>query len=451
MPRNLIPSTKAIDKAAHAASNGASKRLTDGDGLYLLLFADGGSHGWRFDFTFEAKRKTISFGTYPDTGLALARRKADEARKLVAEGINPSDVRKAKRDTQKAHAEAVKRAQNGEAPFGSFEHAARELHAVRFPVDARKRKWGESYATKWLGALQRHVFPWIGHTLMRELKRPDIIAVLRRMEQRGINAMAQDTREYIGQVCQWGQLHDYCEHDPSANLHLVVEAHRATSYAAVTDPSKLGDLLLDIDGYNSMITRAALQLQVMLFQRPGNTRSMAWAELDLAAEVPTWTIPAVKMKGNLIAKGERKNDHVVPLPRQAVLVLQELKPLTGHRRLVFPGTQSADRPMSNNTMNKALRTLGWGATEGQDDGQTAHGFRATARTVIGNEMNIHPAVVEQQLAHVKSGPLGDAYDRAEFLKKRALMLQTWADFLDSLRTAAAVRRPKASTDEEHAH
>lgn len=423
MPRNLITSTKAIDKAATAAAAGGPKRLGDGDGLYLLLFADGGAHGWRFDFTFEGKRKTISFGTYPDTGLALARKKADEARAQLAAGVNPSAARKEKKAAVQAVAAVEKARRKGEALPGSFEFYAREFHK------AKLASWSATYAEKWLGRMQRHVFPYIGSMLPDDITAPIIMSdVLQRLEDAGHLEIAHTSRQMIGQVYDWLVPRGKATRNPAADLRRALPAVVVQHMGAITTPKEAGLLMRGIQEYSSPITRAALKIAALTFQRPGNVRAMEWEELDLDRAL--WTIPSAKMKRTVQDKISGR-PHLVPLSRQAVAVLRDLQPLTGGGVFVFPGLASDERCMSDATMGKALLLMGW-----EREQMTAHGFRAMARTLLVEELDVMPDIVEAQLAHVKSGPLGSAYDRAGFLKQRADMMQRWADYLDELRAKA---------------
>ncbi|MES2992148.1 MAG: integrase arm-type DNA-binding domain-containing protein [Pseudomonadota bacterium] len=418
MARNLITG----DAAIRALKLGA-KRLNDGDGLYLLPFVKGGAHGWRFDYPINGVRKTLSLGTYPDTGLALARKKADEYRKLVASGTDPSDVRKAKRAAELADAEAKARGDAGLPPSGSFEAVAREFHQTR------REGWSPQYFVRWLERMEKDLFPRLGRAPLSSITAPQILVALRVVEARGANETAHNLRQYAGQVFTYGIATGHCDRNPAVDLAGTLRTFKVKNAAALTEPKQVGALMRSIDAYEGHpITRSALLLSALLFQRPGNMRTMAWVDVDL--EDAMWRIPSADMKRTVEGKLEGR-PHLVPLPTQAVGALRELHPLTGHSKFVFPSLVSSQRPMSENTTNTALRRMGIGPDE-----MVAHGFRAMARTMLVERLDANPDVIEAQLAHTKSGPLGSAYDRAAFVAQRRDLMQRWADYLDQLRTGA---------------
>ena len=423
MARNLIDSDKTI-KAVKPAD--PVKRLTDGDGLYLLLFVNGGAHGWRLNYTFGGKRKTLSLGTYPDTGLALARKKADEFRKLIAEGTDPSDTRKSAKAAQLHQLDAEKRADAGLPPPGSFEAVAREWHE-----GAHSRKVSEGHAERTLIRLEQDVFPWLGRKPIASIDAPMLLECLRRIESRGAIETAHRVKQACGQVFRYGIATGKCTRNPAPDLLDALQPVNAKHMAAVVTPAAAGELMRNVVAYEGHpVTRAALVLSALLFQRPGNIRSMEWAEVDLDAAL--WTIPGAKMKRTVKDKASG-TAHMVPLPSQAITALRDLQPLTGHGRYVFPSLMTGERCMSENTVNTAIRRMGY-----SNDDMTAHGFRAMARTLMVEKLNVNPEVIEAQLAHGKSGPLGAAYDRAQFMEQRKAMMQTWADYLDRLRDGAQV-------------
>jgi integrase len=282
------------------------------------------------------------------------------------------------------------------------------------------------------------LFPWLGSLPLVEVSAPLLLDTLRRVEKRGAIRMAHDLREYAGQVFRYGIATGRCDRNPATDLHGSLKPANVTHLAAVLEPAQAGALLRDISGYaGHPVTRAALALSALLFQRPGNIRAMEWAEVDKDAAL--WTIPAAKMKRGLYGKTNGR-PHLVPLATQALAALDDLRPLTGHGRYVFPSLLTGERCMSENTVRGALRRMGYG-----NDEMTAHGFRAMARTLIVERLpGISPDVIEAQLAHGKSGPLGMAYDRAEFMEQRRNMMQTWADYLDQLRMGAKVIPFKAA-------
>ncbi len=402
-------------------------RLTDGDGLYLRLFVKGGSHGWRFDYSLSGVRKTISLGTYPDTSLAMARKKADDARRLVGAGRDPSEARKAAKASAKVQRAELQREAAGLPPAGSFEAVAREwLSLVHEPaVSAR-------YALRSRIQLERDVFPWIGATLAREVSAPVVLDLLRKVEARDALDTAHRVKQTIGLVMRYAIATGHAERDPTPDLRGALPVPIKQHFPAILEPRRVGELLRAIDGYEGHAgTRAALKLAALVFQRPGNLRAMQWAHLDLDAA--TWSIPAAEMKRSKQDKATGA-PHVVPLARQAVVILRELQPLTGNGAYCFPGLRTRGRPISDVTLNAALRRLGFGPDE-----MTGHGFRAMARTVIREQLpGIDPEWIEAQLAHGKKGPLGAAYDRAQYLVQRRSMMQAWADYLDRLRKGADV-------------
>jgi len=434
MARDLIPSDATI-KAIRPGDT--RRRLSDGDGLFLLLFADGGSHGWRFDYTHQGRRKLISLGTYPDTSLALARRKAEAARAVVAEGRDPSAERKAERKKQlEAKTEEVRR-DAGLPPTDSFEAVAREWFAVR------QSGWSKSYADKMMARFESDVFPWLGKTPIAEVTGPMLLAVCRRIEDRGVIETAHRALQDSSQVFAYAMATDKIDRNPAAKLKTVLRQPEPKNFAAITDPARFGQLLLACDKYKATpVVRAALKLAPMLLLRPGELRFAEWPEIDLDAAL--WTVPAARMKREVREK-LLGGPHLVPLPRQAVAVLRELHELTGHAKMVFRGERHHDRAMSDNTINAALRAMGF-----SQDEVTGHGFRATARTMLHERLGFSPEIIEAQLAHSVRDSLGRAYNRTEFTEQRRAMLQAWADYLDQLRldgdaVPMRVSAPKPST------
>jgi integrase len=424
MAKHLIPGDTAL-KAIKAGD--PRKRISDGDGLYLLLFVKGGAHGWRFDYSHGGKRKTLSLGTYPDTTLKAARAKADEFRKLVAAGADPSSRRKATKAQQLAADEAQAREEGGLAPAGSFEAVARE-----WVETIHQAKVSPGHAARTLIRFEKEVFPWIGRQPIDTLTAPDLLTVLRRIEARGTYETAHRVKDACGQVFRYGVAAGVCTRDPAADLRDALKPVSTKHMATVTDPKAVGDLLRLIESYTGFpTTRAALQLAPLLFQRPGNLRMMDWAEVDL--EEGVWTIPAAKMKRRVDAK-QNGDDHIVPLSEQALAILRDLKPLTGDGQYVFPSVRGGDRPMSNMTLNGALQRMGINT---QKD-LTTHGFRAMARTMLAERLGVPEPVIEAQLAHTVKDSLGRAYNRTQFAEQRRALMQQWADYLDRLRKGAAV-------------
>lgn len=396
------------------------KRLTDGDGLYLLLFVKGGKHGWRFDYSLEGKRNTISLGTYPSTGLKLAREKAEKARERVAEGVDPSAARKAAKAAAVEAQQVAKLIAAGRPVPGTFEAVAREWFEVRSP------EWAPKYAIKVMRRLEADVFPYLGTRPIAQVTAPELLAVLRRIEARGVIETAHRANESCSQVFRYAVGSGLAERDPARDLKGLLRKPVVKHFPAILCPDRLGELLRACEGYRGThIVRAALKLAPMLMLRPGELRHAEWAEIDMDAA--TWTIPAARMKRQQEGKLHGQ-PHIVALPVQAVEAFKELHALTGHGKLVFRGERHHDRPMSENTVNAALRALGFGAEE-----VTGHGFRATARTMLAEELNVKTEVIEAQLAHSVKDSLGRAYNRTQFLAQRKQMMQEWADYLDTLR------------------
>ena len=426
MARNLIPSDATI-KAVRPGVVG--KRLTDGDGLYLLLFVKGGAHGWRFDYGFHGRRKTISLGTYPDTSLALARRKADGARQLVAEDIDPSQKRRAEKASYAQARIADDRKAHGLPPLDSFEAVAREWFAVK------RDGWAASYSDKILARLETDVFPWIGKVAVGSVTPPQLLEVLRRIEARGVIETAHRALQDSSQVFRYAVATGKSASNPARDLKDALKRPDTKHFPAIIDPMRFGELLRACDSYAATpVVRAALKLAPMLLLRPGELRFAEWSEIDLDAAM--WTVPALRMKRELRAKLHGA-PHLVPLPKQAVAALRELRTLTGSGLRVFRGERHHDRAMSENTINAALRAMGFPADE-----VTGHGFRATARTMLHERLGFDPNIIEAQLAHSVRDNLGRAYNRTEFVEQRRAMLQAWADYLDQLRVGAPVLRLK---------
>jgi integrase len=379
-------------------------KLFDTDGLFLLVSPAGGKW-WRFKYRFGGKEKLISLGTYPEVSLSQARARRDAARKQVADGIDPSLARK-----------ALKAAKTQDA--NTFEVVAREWHTKFTP------SWTPGHAATIVRRLELNVFPWIGARPIIHIKAPELLMVLRRIESRGALETAHRVKIICGQVFRYAVATGRAERDPSADLRGALPPVKPKHLSAITDPEKVAGLLRAIDDYvGSFVTKCALKLAPLLFVRPGELRQMEWSEIDLdAAE---WNIPAEKMKN--------RQPHLVPLARQSVEVLRELYPLTGTGRYVFPSARTPRRPMSNNAVLAALRRMGF-----EKDEMSGHGFRAMARTILDEVLQIRPDFIEHQLAHAVRDPLGRAYNRTTHLPERRKMMQNWADYLDGLKAGAKV-------------
>jgi integrase len=375
-------------------------KLFDGGGLFLLVNPNG-SRWWRLKFRIGGKEKLLSLGVYPDVSLKEARDKRDEARKLIAQGIDPSAQRKA---TRAAEAE-------------TFEAIAREWLAKFGP------SWTPEHAERITRRFERNVFPWIGARPVREVTAPELLAVLRRIEERGALDTAHRAHQNCGQVFRYAVATGRAERDPSADLRGALPPVNDKHHASITDPKAIGALLRAMEGYQgSFVVLCALRLAPLVFVRPGEMRGAEWAEIDF--EKAEWRIPASKMK--------MREQHIVPLSVQALAILRELHPLTGAGRYLFPSERTGERPMSENTVNAALRRLGYSKDE-----MTGHGFRSMASTLL-NEQGWHRDAIERQLAHAERNAVRAAYNYAEHLPERRRMMQAWADYLDGLKNGAEI-------------
>ncbi len=379
-------------------------RLFDAGGLYLEVAPSGGKW-WRLKYRFAEKEKRLSLGVYPEVSLKEARGKRDDARRLLANGIDPSAQRQASKSALVEHA------------TNSFETVAREWFA-KF-----SQGWVESHSDKIIRRLERDVFPWIGARPVNSITAAELLTALRRIESRGALETAHRAMQNCGQVFRYAVATGRAERDPTADLRGALPPVKEKHHASVKDPKAIGALLRAIDGYQGLlITKCALRLAPLLFVRPGELRKGEWTELNL--DGAEWRIPAARMK--------MRAQHIVPLSTQAVAILRELHALTGARRYVFPGARTNGRPMSENTVNAGLRRLGY-----TKDEMTGHGFRSIASTLL-NEQGWHRDAIERQLAHAERNNIRAAYNFAEHLPERRKMMQAWADYLDGLRAGAYV-------------
>jgi len=400
-----MPLTDAAIRKAKATAK--TQRMFDSGGLYLEV-SPAGRKWWRLKYRQAGKEKRLSLGVYPDTGLADAREKRDAARKLLAAGVDPSEQRKAQK------AAGAERAAN------SFEAIAREW------LQKQSSKLAPVTHTKATALFETWAFPWIGGRPIAEIT-PRILleSVLRRVESSGKLETVHRLKQKCGQVFRYAIATGRAERDPTPDLRGALQTHTPRNHSAVTDPVKIGELLRAMDGYlGSFATRCALRLTPLVFVRPGELRRAEWTDITLDGEHPQWIVPAATMK--------MKEPHIVPLSTQAVAILRELRPQTGGGQYVFPGVHSRARPMSENTVNVALRRLGFTGSE-----IVAHGFRSMASTLL-NEQGWPPDVIERQLAHAERNEVRRAYNRAKYLPERRNMMQAWADYLDGLRNGNVV-------------
>ncbi|MHB1214233.1 MAG: tyrosine-type recombinase/integrase [Thiobacillus sp.] len=390
--RNAKPGVKAV-------------RMFDGGGLYLEISPSGGKL-WRFKYRFGGKEKVLALGKYPEVSLKEARERRDDARKLLANDLDPSEHRKQQKAIK------TERASN------SFEVVAREWFAKY------SRNWAPSHGKKIISRLENDLFPWIGGRPVADITAPDLLAALRRIEARGAVETAHRAKQNAGQVFRYAVATGRALRDPSQDLRGALTPWKPQHYPAITEPKEIGPLLRAMDAFTgTFAVKCALTLAPMLLVRPGELRQAEWSEFDLDAG--TWNIPAEKMK--------TRAPHLVPLPTQAVAILRELQPLTGRGRFLFPGVRDHDHPMSENTINMALRRMGY-----PKEVMTGHGFRAMARTVLDEVLGFRPDWIEHQLAHAVRDPNGRAYNRTAHLEQRRKMLQAWADYLDTLKNGAEV-------------
>ena len=382
------------------------ERLTDAGSLYLEV-SPAGSKRWFWKIYSDGKESRLALGSYPAVTLAAARKARDAAKLKKSEGLNPVQVRKVAK--MKALTPAA----------DTFKATALEWYAMKLD------SWSSHYAIREKRNLEKDLFPFLGSRHIGEIEAVELLATVRRVEERGALDVAHRVLTTAGQVWRYAVATGRAKRDVSADIRGALKPHHGKHFAAITDPMKLGSLIRVIRGYQGgPIVRAALQLAPMLFQRPGELRAAAWAEFDLDAAM--WTIPSARMKRSVQGK-ENGDPHQVPLSTQAVEILRKLHPITGHGALCFHGERSHDRPISDNTLRAALLTLGYGP-----DVQSVHGFRATARTLLAEELNIDPLVIEAQLAHAVKDANGRAYNRTQYMKHRASMMQQWADYLDKL-------------------
>jgi len=397
-----MPLSDTAIKNAKAAPDKAFK-MPDEKGMYLLVHQNGSKY-FRFDYRFNGKRKTLALGVYPDTTLKAARAKRDDAREQIAKGIDPGLMRK------------IEKAGSAENTFSAV---AKEF------IEARKYKWSDSHRAHVEQCFERDVYPWLGDRPLKDVSAVEVLATLRRIVDRGALETAARTKQFIGQAIRYGIATGRAERDVTADLRGALPSPVRGHFAAITEPKPLGQLLRDIDAYKgSFVVRTALQLQPLIFARPANLAAAEWSEFDLdAAE---WRIAADKMK--------MKDAHIVPLSRQAVALLRDIYPLTGNTKFVFSsyqGKTDCDPHINREAIGAALRRMGY---KGE---HTTHGFRTTASTLL-HEQGFHSDMIERQLSHAERNRIKAAYNRAQHLPERRLMMQAWADYLDGLKNGAEV-------------
>lgn len=408
MHKNL--SHKAIE-AAKPKPDGKPNKLSDGGGLYLLV--NGSGKYWRYDYRFDHKRKTLALGVFPDISLSGARELHEKARAALASGVDP----KAAKDREKL--ETIRQQTN------TFDSVSEEWRAYESP------HWSKSHNNSVNRILRKDVLPWLGSRPIDELEPPEVLQVLRRMEKR-VGDSTRKAKQIMGQIFRYGVQNGHCQRDPTADLKGAIKKRPVKHYAAITDPAKFGELLRAVERYGGEYsTTQALKFAPLVMTRPQNIRLIEWSEINL--DVGLWEVPAAKIKlKQTLKNADRAEDaQTVPLSRQALAILQDIHPLTGQFKYVFYSNRSKSGVMSENTLNNAIKRLGFG------DVMTSHGFRSTASTLL-NEMGYRSDVIEAALFHKEANQVRAAYNRAQYLEERREMMQAWADYLDSLRDGAKV-------------
>lgn len=379
-------------------------KLADEKALYLEVMVNGSKY-WRFKYRYNNKEKRLALGVYPEVSLKEARDKRDEARKLLASGVDPAENRKAMKAAQVADGE-------------TFEVIAREWFAKK------KDSWAQCHSERILRRLEANIFPWLGNLPIANIDAPKLLAVLHRIERRGAIESAHRMLQTCGQIFRYAIATGRTERDLSVDLRGALSPVKSKNFAAITEPDKIKDLLQAIDAYpGSFIVQCGLKLAPLIFVRPGELRMAEWQDFNL--DTAEWRYITSKTK----------TQHIVPLATQAITILRELHPLTGHGRYVFPSarTPNGSRPMSDAALLVALRRMGFDKND-----TSVHGFRAMARTVLDEVLGVRPDYIEHQLAHSVRDPNGRAYNRTAHLAERKKMMQLWADYLDKLKTEAKV-------------
>ena len=394
-----MPLTDTAIRAAKPSSTpGKQLKLFDGSGLFLLLFPNG-SKVWRFKYHFQGREKLISLGAYPDVSLKEAREKAADARKMLGNSKDPS--------AERQHSKRQHR--------NTFKIIAREWHEKQAPA------WSATYANIVLRRMELNIFPHIGSKPVSAISAAEILSLLRKIEARDAINMAQSIRSLCSNVFRYAVITGRAERDPAADIQGAITTRAVKNRAAITDPEKVGKLLLAIGGYGGLLSvRMALTFMALTFCRPGEIINAEWAEIDFANKL--WRIPGRKMK--------MSRDHIVPLSPQAIAVLEVMHPHSGEGEFVFPGHKTKTPTLARETLVAALRRMGFNKDE-----VCAHGFRAMASTLL-NEQGYPADVIERQLAHVPGNRVRAAYNRAEYLPERRRMMDEWAVYLGKLHKAA---------------
>lgn len=389
----IMPLTEMVIKNTKPAAK--AQRLFDGGGLYLEVAPSGGKL-WRLKYRVDGREKRLSLGVYPTTTLKEARTKREDAKRLLANGIDPGAAKKAEK----------------ESSAGTFEAIAREW------LEKYSSSWSPGHSDKILRRLERDIFPWLGQRPINQITPPELLTALRRVEERGVIETAHRARANCGQVFRYAIATGRAERDISQDLRGAIPPVKKKHLASITNPELIGPMLRAFDAYDGFfVTKCALRFAPLVFVRPGELRKAEWCEFNF--NIAEWRIPANRMKMGI--------EHIVPLSTQALAILEELRPLTGNGRYLFPGARTKVRPMSDATILNALRRLGYSKEE-----MTGHGFRSMASTIL-NGQGWNRDWIERQLAHSESNSVRAAYNYAEYLPERRKMMQAWSDYLDSLK------------------
>lgn len=404
LPQIRCPQMKLTDTTVrNAKPTNKVQKLSDGGGLYLEISPKGGKY-WRQKYRSQGKEKKLAHGVYPDVSLKMARDRRDEARRLIAEGIDPGTHKKEQKTAEE------------EKTKNTFEALAKEWHQKQSHV------WTERHAHYVLKRLELNIFPWLGNKPIADITAKEILTALCRIENKGALHTAHRALSSCSQVFRYAVATGKAPTDPCRDLRGALPPEKVQHRAAITDPIKVGELLRAIDTYEgSIIVQCAMRLAPLVFVRPGELRQAEWKDIDL--EQAEWRFTVTKTN----------TPHIVPLSRQAIEILEQIKPITGKGQYVFPSARSSKRPMSDNAVLVAFRTMGISKEE-----MTGHGFRAMARTLLDEVLGFRPDFIEHQLAHAVRDPNGRAYNRTAHLKERKEMMQEWADYLIKLKTGADV-------------
>ncbi len=410
--------TDADCKNAVCPPDKKQARFADSGGMYLQV-SPAGSKRWFLKYRVSGKEKQLALGSYPDVSLKSARLARDAAKLQKSTGSDPIQARK------------LEKLKATRTTGDSFKAVALEWYGKQAP------QWSDSHADRMLRQLERDLFPWIGERPIVDIGPMELLAALQKIEERGALETADRALMLARQIWDyWLPTADVQQRNITEGLKARLTPYRGKNFAAILDPLRMGGLMRAIKGYKGgPIVRTALQLTPLLYQRPGNLRMMEWTELDL--DKALWTIPSMKMKRKKKEK-EQGEAHTVPLPTQAVALLRSIHPLTGHGRYVFPGERNHERPLSDNSVRSALYSLGFGKE------QSWHGFRASARTMLVDELDIDYNVIEANLAHAAKDANGTSYNRTKYITQRFTMIQQWADYLDKLAAGGDVIQFKAA-------